>query len=452
MIKKWLYYFYILSVIVLILYLALIFIFLKKDREYIANISSIYLEKQLIASKYEQINLIKKVLSNEYDILKKSYKYVQIKEIKKEIKSLKKLLEIILLVDKKNFYIYINNYFSKYKFDFNIEILNEKKTVIASNVFFDNGKKRKLKCNPLKNYGYCEVKNNDYFYSVTFLPYIKVYIVAQKQFAHPPKTYFHPLFLTLKSFPDIIVPNVKGKMDSDHFYIFDMFKPLNLFFGVGINYKKLENFPKKFTKETSTILFHRYLKLIFIMSLIMFVYLVVSTYFLFKLKNLGVKIEKETLYDKLTGLYTRKGLNEFYDKNKILLLLDLDNFKYINDAFGHEKGDEILVKFSELLKEFFDGDIICRWGGDEFIVLTNKSKEKIKRIIEKINEKIEKLQKQFDTKLEKNLSVSCGGSISIKSVEEKFKEADLALYKVKKTTKRGCRFFDELDYVKIENS
>jgi GGDEF domain-containing protein len=64
---------------------------------------------------------------------------------------------------------------------------------------------------------------------------------------------------------------------------------------------------------------------------------------------------------------------------------------------------------------------------------------------------MEKIQKNFDSKLEKTLSISCGGSVSVKPKEEKFKEADLALYKVKKTTKKGCKFYDELDYVKIED-
>jgi GGDEF domain-containing protein len=61
------------------------------------------------------------------------------------------------------------------------------------------------------------------------------------------------------------------------------------------------------------------------------------------------------------------------------------------------------------------------------------------------------MQKSFDKNIVKLLSVSCGGSVSKKSKEEKFHEADLALYKVKKTTKKSCKFYDELDYVKIED-
>jgi diguanylate cyclase (GGDEF)-like protein len=448
MIKRWLYYFYILSIVVLIAYLIMIFLYFKENRKYVTNISSFYLEQQLIETKYDKLFTVKKVLENEYTLLKNNYKLVKINEIKKEVETLTKFLETISLVSKKNIYIYLNNYFSKINLHFNLDILNNKKTVIASSNFFDIGKKFNLKCNPFENYGKCEIINNSYYY-VTYIPNLKIYIVAKKKFYNPPKSYFNPIFLTLKSFPDIIY-DIK-KLDNKHFYIFDEFKPLNLFFGIGIDYKKLENFPKKFTKKTSEFLFNHFLKLTFLIFLIMLFYLAISTFILLKLKNISGEIEKENMYDKLTNLYNRKGLEKYYDENKTLLILDLDNFKYINDTFGHEKGDEILIKFTKLLKEYFEGDIIARWGGDEFIVLTNKTKEKVKRIIEKLNSEMEQMQKSFDKNIVKLLSVSCGGSVSVKPKEEKFKEADLALYKVKKTTKKGCKVYDELDYVKIED-
>ena len=181
----------------------------------------------------------------------------------------------------------------------------------------------------------------------------------------------------------------------------------------------------------------------------MLFYLGISTYLFFKIKKTSEKIEKDIIHDKLTGVFNRKGLDKYFDENKKFLLLDLDNFKYINDTFGHEKGDEILKYFASLLNEYFKGDIIARWGGDEFIVLSNEEREKIRNNIEKINLLLEEKQRKFDSNRKKTLSLSCGGSVA-KTKEEKFKEADLALYKVKKTTKRGCVFYDELDYVKIE--
>lgn len=450
MIKKWLYYFYILSIVVLIAYLIMIFLYFKENRKYVTNISSFYLEQQLIEEKYKELDIVKNVLKNEYNLLKNENKKHEIEKIKQKVRTLKDIIESFSLLNKKDFYIFINNYLSKTKLDFELNILNNKKEIIASTELYDIGEKKELKCDPFKNYGNCEIYNGFYYY-LTYLPNVKLYFVVKKKLSYDVNEFYKTIILTLKSFPDIIVPNIKGKMNHNYFYLFDEFKPLNLFFGIGIDYKKLENFPKKFTKETCEFLFHHYLKLTFFMSLVMLIYLLISTYIFFKLKNMSIQIEKENMYDKLTNLYNRKGLEKYYDENKTLLILDLDNFKYINDTFGHEKGDEILIKFTKLLKEYFEGDVIGRWGGDEFIVLTNKTKEKVKRIIEKLNSEMEQMQKSFDKNIVKLLSVSCGGSVSKKSKEEKFHEADLALYKVKKTTKKGCKFYDELDYVKIED-
>jgi hypothetical protein len=383
MIKKWLHYFYVLSVIILITYVIIIFFYSKNNRIYINNVTFLYLKNQLIKSKQKELEIFKQLLNNEFKLLKSKTKDYEIEKIKEKIKTIKEIINTLSLINKGNFFIFINNYLSKINLNFKLDVLNEKKEIIASTNLLNVGNKEKLKCDPFKNYGNCEINNNNFYYYVIYIPSLKVYLLAKKKFTYDLNQYYKTLLLTLKSFPDIIIPGVKGKMDNNHFYIFDKFKPLNLFFGVGINYKTLENFPKKFTKKTSQYLFKRFLELTFLMSLIMFIYLSLSTYILFKLKNISGKIEKESFYDKLTNLYNRKGLDKFYDQNKTLLILDLDNFKYINDTFGHKKGDEILIKFTKLLKEYFEGDIIGRWGGDEFIILTDKTKEKIKRIIEK---------------------------------------------------------------------
>jgi len=450
MIKKWLYLFYSLSLSVLVAYLVMIFLYSKENRDYVTNVSSVFLENSLIKNKIEKLKIIKQILENEYDFLIKHLRDYQINLIKKEVSTLEKFLESISNINNRNFLIYVNNLFTKYKFPFKVMILNENYIVISSNDFSAIGKKLNLKCDPFENIDVCEIKK-DFYYYVKYMPNIKSFIVVEKKLDKPKKDYFKPLIITLKSFPGIIVYNIKGEMDNKHFYYFEEFKPLKIFYGIGISYEKLESFPKNFTKKTSEFLFHHYLKLTFFMSLVMVIYMIISTFLLLKIRNIGMHMEKEVLFDKLTNLLNRKGLEKHFDKKKTLLIIDLDNFKYINDTFGHQKGDEILIYFSNLLKEFFRGDVVSRWGGDEFIILTDKSKEDIKKLIKILNEKIKKLQNIFDTKKTKILSISCGGSMGEKEKEEKFKEADLALYKVKKTTKMGCKFYDELDYVKIEN-
>jgi diguanylate cyclase (GGDEF)-like protein len=138
-------------------------------------------------------------------------------------------------------------------------------------------------------------------------------------------------------------------------------------------------------------------------------------------------------------------------KYETLLILDLDNFKYINDTFGHKKGDFVLKEFSWMLKKCFNKDLIGRWGGDEFLVATNKDRSTIKKICKEINLLLKNIQNSFDNKKVKKLSLSVGAdNTSNISFEKKFKRADLALYKVKKLGKKGCLFYDEIDYIKME--
>lgn len=61
-----------------------------------------------------------------------------------------------------------------------MDILNNKKEIMASTELFDIREKKALKCNPFKNYGSCEVDNNRFYYYVVYMPNIKAYLVAKK--------------------------------------------------------------------------------------------------------------------------------------------------------------------------------------------------------------------------------------------------------------------------------
>lgn len=98
------------------------------------------------------------------------------------------------------------------------------------------------------------------------------------------------------------------------------------------------------------------------------------------MQNYSSKLEQMSTYDPLTGLYNRRKFNEFVDhevdryyrhQNPFsVLMIDMDNFKHINDTFGHPIGDLVIKKFSKLItRELRRTDIIARLGGDEFGVL-----------------------------------------------------------------------------------
>lgn len=147
----------------------------------------------------------------------------------------------------------------------------------------------------------------------------------------------------------------------------------------------------------------------------------------------------EAKYDKLTGLYNRNGfekcMDEFLLKEKpsgVLLLLDLDNFKKINDGEGHPEGDRILQKLGICLKKVFRrDDFIGRLGGDEFIVLIQNDlpadilEEKLFTVLEDVRTMLGGYREKY------NASASIGAvpvDGSVKSYEILYKYADAALY------------------------
>jgi len=152
------------------------------------------------------------------------------------------------------------------------------------------------------------------------------------------------------------------------------------------------------------------------------------------------KIAEIASIDPLTKLYNRQylflklkeELNRFkrYETSFSILMIDLDNFKAINDSFGHQKGDEILSKFGNILeKSKRELDICARYGGEEFIIILPHTdiKESFK-IAERLRLII---VKKFQSD---NLTVSMGISNcpkSGKSIESLIKKADDSLYKSK---------------------
>jgi diguanylate cyclase (GGDEF)-like protein len=128
-------------------------------------------------------------------------------------------------------------------------------------------------------------------------------------------------------------------------------------------------------------------------------------------------------------------------------MLDMDNFKSINDEYGHIKGDEVLVRFSAIIKEYFgENDILCRIGGDEFVVFSKGEPEKLKPK-KKANDIIYALKN--DPMLAGfNVSASIGVSVAPNDGTEfiaLYNNSDKALYHVKQNGKSGVHLFSDID-------
>ncbi|QFR49444.1 GGDEF domain-containing protein [Sulfurimonas lithotrophica] len=161
------------------------------------------------------------------------------------------------------------------------------------------------------------------------------------------------------------------------------------------------------------------------------------------------RLEKIAHEDALTGLDNRRKFNDdieamfenFYRGNiesLTLVILDIDNFKQVNDSFGHLTGDKVLIRFAEILKESLrKSDFVARWGGEEFsILLINSSEDEAQHIAEKIRFKIKE-----DTVLNKLLNKSVTASFGIgklknnESIDAFISKVDSALYEAKSTGK-----------------
>lgn len=152
-------------------------------------------------------------------------------------------------------------------------------------------------------------------------------------------------------------------------------------------------------------------------------------------------------HDALTGIFNRIGFDEMISRLKkerfplAFALVDVDSFKMINDTYGHEVGDRILVKVAQALDHAFrSSDIVFRFGGDEFAILFNNiAKDQKDFIVRKIQSINEALQNPIDGLPPVALSVGVAYS-SCGYVDELYNRADQALYEVKKHGKRGVLF------------
>ncbi|MGC8881029.1 MAG: GGDEF domain-containing protein [Minisyncoccia bacterium] len=166
------------------------------------------------------------------------------------------------------------------------------------------------------------------------------------------------------------------------------------------------------------------------------------------------RLKKLVYLDYLTKLYNRRGLTEIgeryfaslkkYPKTRnrrkkeikflSIIFLDIDDFKKINDVYGHERGDKVLRSFASfLLSNFRQTDIVGRFGGEEFVILLINTPEAIaKKVAEKARSKIE-------SNLFNGLKLTVSVGVLMAKREKNFKElinkADKLMYLAKKRGK-----------------
>ena len=173
-----------------------------------------------------------------------------------------------------------------------------------------------------------------------------------------------------------------------------------------------------------------------------------------KEKQNEIVLKKQIGRDPLTNAYNRgaaiEKINELLKnpstQTGAFLIMDVDNFKAVNDSLGHLMGDQVLVEVTKIIRHHVhQEDIVCRLGGDEFVVfMVNIPEHVISRNVHALLKKLEKTY-EMDGKKEK-ISASIGIAVAPKDgqdFEELYEKADKALYRVKKTGKNKCGFYEE---------
>lgn len=171
------------------------------------------------------------------------------------------------------------------------------------------------------------------------------------------------------------------------------------------------------------------------------------------LRIMNEKLKEVSVTDTLTGIYNRQGYNivvkEQQDNNGVVMYLDVDNFKYYNDTYGHNAGDSVLMRFASTIEQCIgkEGNAI-RYGGDEFLaIIPQASEEEAKIIAQNI---IDGFQQTLSKTIGENTKVGCSIGISSykagdsDNIEVALKYADKALYHVKNNVKGSYAVWSEI--------
>ena len=152
--------------------------------------------------------------------------------------------------------------------------------------------------------------------------------------------------------------------------------------------------------------------------------------------------------DPLTGLENRRGLSEVQDCTS-LAIIDIDNFKTVNDTYGHNEGDRVIKGVASIIrKNVRDSDFVCRYGGDEFVIaFTNCFQEDV------VRKRLERIQEQISNQLVLGnsftpVTISVGVVMNIQNqvfddIKGLITKADQALYRSKEHGKSRITEYED---------
>lgn len=168
-----------------------------------------------------------------------------------------------------------------------------------------------------------------------------------------------------------------------------------------------------------------------------------------ELKETQSKLQQLAITDKLTSLYNRNKLDDALDlevhrtiryKTPLgVILLDIDHFKNVNDTYGHQIGDQVLIEIASIIKSHSrDIDIVGRWGGEEFLIICPQTNlEGTKTVAEKIQKEVENFH--FVENIHKTASFGVSEYRKNDQIKDIVSRADKALYLAKNEGRNQVR-------------
>ncbi|MFT6284296.1 MAG: diguanylate cyclase (GGDEF)-like protein [Arenicella sp.] len=170
-----------------------------------------------------------------------------------------------------------------------------------------------------------------------------------------------------------------------------------------------------------------------------------------RIQEMSQKFERQAMRDSLSGLLNRRGMreklqNEFERsqryKNKLTVMMcDIDNFKAVNDQYGHDKGDEIIKGLGGIFKSGLrKQDSLARWGGEEYLFLLPETNgDQGMQLAEMLRSKIEKVQyTQHNKMFSITVSIGLHQIVATDSINQAITKADTNLYKAKELGRNRC--------------
>jgi diguanylate cyclase (GGDEF)-like protein len=162
-----------------------------------------------------------------------------------------------------------------------------------------------------------------------------------------------------------------------------------------------------------------------------------------------LQFEKESKIDSLSQLYNRKFLSDWVVSTGVVpvfTLIDLDHFKGVNDYFGHEAGDDVIIQFSLLLKRFFPNQDLIRFGGDEFLIISYEPLSDVFRTLTALLTCFESEFKRYPF-----LSFSFGCEFFQGTLRNTLSKIDDAMYVNKRTREKEQQYFRQLGLIRYDD-